>query len=124
MLRLDCAALTVAVRAHSVDEALVAACFAEQFRSLLTMFFRPELKIYVVQQTAELPEICLVAIAQLLGHNTHYSADSLTVVDVEFLFVVLLQKFKCFIPCHFRLPPFFLFLLQHFRRIFGQEAAP
>ena len=69
MLRLYIDAQTVAVADDGVNQPVVRAALPEQLDALLAVLGRPELKVDIVQQADDRPEIGFVAIAQLLEAN-------------------------------------------------------
>ena len=76
---------------HGMNQPFVRAAFFQQLAALDAMRLRPLLKVDIVQQADDAPEICLIAVAQLLGKPAHDALDRLRVLQMEGLLVIFCQ---------------------------------
>ena len=100
MLRLDIDAQAVTVADDRVDQPLVRAARLKQLDALLAVLVRPLLKVDVVQQTDNRPEIGFIAVPQLVCHPTHDVGNGQRVGNMKRLAVILAQQGKCLVISH------------------------
>ena len=86
---------------NRMDQGITGIHFRQQFGRLFAMFFRIHLKVHIVEQAAEGPEVRFFSIAQFGCEPTHDTLNGQTVLDVERFLVVLLQQGKGLLSCQF-----------------------
>ena len=85
----------VAMAGGRADQALVKTAGAHDLLTFDAVLVGIQLKIKIVQESDDFPKIGFVAIAELVGIPAHHVADDMTVFEVKFALVELLQKFDC-----------------------------
>ena len=83
-----CAVLQIA---HGMDEFLRRADFAQQFHALYAVLLGPALKVDIVHQARQAPELSVLAKAQILRIPAHHRFHRQAVEDMKVFLVVLLQ---------------------------------
>ena len=99
MLRTDVHGDAIAMAGRGVDDGFVQTGLAHQLLLLDAVLIGELLKVKVVQQADDAPELSLVAIAQLLCEILHHTGNDLCVLEVEGVGIVLFQKRRCFLLC-------------------------
>ena len=91
--RLHVCADAVAVADHCVDQRLVQTHLMEHLVGLDAVLLRPKLKVDVVEHTHAAPEVHPLRVV-FLGKLPHHLGDDLRVLQMEGLFIVLLDQFE------------------------------
>ena len=89
----------VGVAADGMDHFFAHAAFAQQLGRLDAMLFRVHLKVDVVQQSHDTPEILIFSKSQLLRVPAHHPFHGQCMMYVERVLVVFLQQLQCRLPC-------------------------
>ena len=63
-----------------------------QLLGLFAVLLRPALKVQVVEDAHHLPEVCLLAVTQLIGEPAHHVAHDAPVFEMKFPLVVFLKQ--------------------------------
>ena len=90
----------VAVADHRVDQPLLQAPLPHDLLLLDAVLLRVPLKIQVVQQANQPPEIGFLAVAQLLGKVAHDALHDLGVLQMKGVLIVFRQQLPGFLSCH------------------------
>ena len=83
---------------HRMDEPVLRADFPKKLRRFRTVLLRVALKIHVVQEAHQPPEILLRPIAQLPGEIPHYAFHRQRVLNMKGFLIVFDQKGVCLLP--------------------------
>lgn len=100
LLRLDVHTVAPAVAGGGPDDLLLHPGLPHQLLGLFAVLLRPALKIQVVEQTHDPPELLPVPIAQLPGKPAHHVLHCNGVAQVELLLVILGQQVPGLLSCH------------------------
>ena len=98
MLRLDVHRDAVAVAGRGMDQPLVEIPLAHDLLRLDAVLIGIALKIQIMQQADDAPEIHLVAVAELLREIAHDALDRAGMMQMERILVILRQQCPGFLP--------------------------
>ena len=98
MLRLDVHRDAVAMAGRGVDQPLVEIALAHDLLRLDAVLVGITLKVQVMQQADNAPEIHLVPIAELLREVAHDALDRAGMVQMERVLIIFRQQLPGFVP--------------------------
>ena len=90
----------VAMADHGVDQPFLNAPLTQNLLLLDAVLLRILLKIQIMQQPHQAPELFLIAIAQLPGEIAHHALNNLGVLQMKGVLIVFCQQCPGFISRH------------------------
>ena len=115
---------TISMGTNSVDHFSRSIDLSQQFRRFHAVLIGILLKVYIVEQSAQRPKICLISITLILGKEAHDPLHRQTVKNMKRLLVILFQQCHCLFPINCSLHDNHPFLSVHYLIVFYTSLIP